>query len=360
MTYSSSHVPPSSLMKWIPGIRWVPHDIGIPSQGGERSEKPKSHRISLPFPRRDKQKRNAQSKPEELTSGAGVRDRRSPTWTARVSTLSFTGDDENDRQIQARTHNQRQSSFFGKLPYELRVMVYEYLVEKGETVHLTLGAKKRKYGHFLCEERELEEIVALLERADMSHRDCGCKVLVGGSNDCRKLEDGIFAMMQTCRRGYLETMPYLYTPHTFSFLHITHLLHLPSRLPAVRLDSIRTVRLRWTIRTLPFLKRSISSKRYAYPEDTANWVNGWEILANMQGLRDLFVTLTEVTPWRATWERQWLEMEEKVMAPVMQVVRPTRFVVVLPYESCRVDGWEVGECNVVFRRPSHVQAAVNI
>jgi hypothetical protein len=87
------------------------------------------------------------------------------------------------------------------------------------------------------------------------------------------------------RNRYSEFIPHLYRPHAFSLLHITHLLYLPSSLPPQRLAQIRTLRLRWAIRALPFLRRG-PSQRLAYYEDTANWVRGWGIIAGMEGLRD--------------------------------------------------------------------------
>ena len=101
---------------------------------------------------------------------------------------------------------------------------------------------------------------------------------------------------------YSEAIPHLYHPLTFSILHITHLLYLPSRLPTPRLHSIRHLRLRWSIRALPLLRRG-PSRRLAYPEDTANWARGWSILADMQGLRELCVVLIDQSR-DDMWERQ--------------------------------------------------------
>ena len=147
---------------------------------------------------------------------------------------------------------------------------------------------------------------------------------------------------------YSESIPHLYRPHTFSLLHLTHLLYLPSRLPQPRINSIRTLRLRWAIRALPYLRRG-PTQRLAYREDTANWERGWGILAGMKGLRDLYVVLVDPSP-QGMWERSWVELEEQLLAPVREVKGPRWFEVVLPFATCRTD-WDMGESRVVLRKP---------
>jgi hypothetical protein len=150
------------------------------------------------------------------------------------------------------------------------------------------------------------------------------------------------------RNRYSEAIPHLYKPHTFSLLHATHLLCLPSRTPQQRLDSIRTLRLRWAIRALPYLRRG-PAHRLAYHEDTMNWEKGWAILASMQGLRDLHVVITDPSP-QHMWESNWLELETLLLEPVRKVVLPRRFELVLPYAGCDVKR-NMGESRVRLRRP---------
>lgn len=147
---------------------------------------------------------------------------------------------------------------------------------------------------------------------------------------------------------YSEGIPYLYRSHTFSLLHVSHLLHLPVAVPQPRLNQIRTLRLRWAIRALPYLRRG-PSDRVAYREDTAMWERGWAILAGMHGLRDLHVVIVDPSP-QDLWERNWLELEERLLAPVSCVTGPRWFELVLPYASCGVE-WDMGESRVVLRRP---------
>ncbi|KAJ4351617.1 uncharacterized protein N0V89_006960 [Didymosphaeria variabile] len=118
---------------------------------------------------------------------------------------------------------------------------------------------------------------------------------------------------------YTESAPHLYSPHIFSLLHVTHLLFLPTHIPQPRLDTIRTLRLKWAIRGMPYFRRNPSSKRPAYPEDTANWEKGWDILSRMRGLKDLRVAIIDPSP-EGIWEAHWLGVEEVLLEAVMRAI----------------------------------------
>ncbi|KAF2263000.1 hypothetical protein CC78DRAFT_534406 [Lojkania enalia] len=311
LIYSNVALPMKGrLLNCLPSIRWIPHDIPAQSDSSSHAT---SHSHSLfSSARKGKKGKNPQ-----------------PPLHRRKSALSITS--AQDPELDARTDLQAQSRFFSALPYEIRVMVYE-LVMGCETVHLTLGSKGR-FGHFVCPEGEARE-------------GCGCRVLVGGGREMR-LGGWMVGVLRVCRRMYTEAVPHLYKPHTFSLLHPTHLLYLPARIPVARLNNIRRLHLRWTIRALPLLRRG-PHKKLAYPEDTTNWQRGWNILAHMKGLRDLRVVL--IDPSRnAMWETHWLELEGDLLECV-KAVRQTRwFELALPYESCSTD-WDLGG-GVVLRKP---------
>ncbi|KAA8621844.1 hypothetical protein PtrV1_06345 [Pyrenophora tritici-repentis] len=192
-------------------------------------------------------------------------------------------------QMDAHTHAQQQSLFFALLPIELRRIVYDYVMGE-EVVHMTLSTK----------------------------------------------------------RSYSEAISHLYRPHVFSLLHITHLLYLPSSLSQPRLNSIRTLHLRWAIRALPYLRRG-PANRIAYREDTANWERGWQIIAGMEELRNLFVVLLDPSP-QQLWERSWLELQDMLLESVKDVKRPREAVVVLPYPSCGTE-WDSADSSVTLRSP---------
>ncbi|KAF2185867.1 hypothetical protein K469DRAFT_575050 [Zopfia rhizophila CBS 207.26] len=298
------------LLDCLPSIRWVPSDI--PNEGSQRRSR------SRGFAKR------------HMKKGSGTSP--TPPIHRRKSTLSITSTP--DPELDARTNAQGQSTFFEKLPLELRQMVYELVVGE-EVVHLTLGAKGR-FGHFLCEEGGLGLGLGW---------ECSCRVLVGG-RECRRLDHHLLSFLTTCRRMYSEAIPILYKSHTFSLLHATHLLYLPNRIPIPRINTLRTLRLRWTIRALPYFRRPMS-KKYAYPEDTANWQRAWQIIASMNGLRDLYVVLVDSNN---IWEQKWLEMEGQLLEPVKLVIQPRWFELWLPYARSGV-GWDMGGSSCRLRKP---------
>ncbi|KAJ5058595.1 hypothetical protein J3E74DRAFT_7577 [Bipolaris maydis] len=305
----------ATLHARIPGIHWSPHDLVSPEPSSS-SSKPKSR---MPFSLKS-------SAPDPAT-----------TIRPRKSRLGSTTTFEPNAGLDARTLAQGQSLFFARLPIELRRMVYEFVMGE-QVVHLTLS-QKRWFGHCICQ--------CETDGPRKGKQQCSCRVLVGGKKGAR-LDGGGAALVRTCRRIYAEAIPHLYRTHTFSLLHITHLLYLPSSVPQLRLNMIRTLHLRWAIRALPYLRRGPSS-RVAYREDTANWERGWAIIAGMQGLRELYVVLIDPSP-QGLWERNWLQLEDVLLESVRGVTRPRDAVVVMPYQSCGVD-WDMGDGCVRLVRP---------
>lgn len=306
------------LLNCLPGVRWTPSDI--PSSAAADS-------AAAPGEKRQHRTYSLLSSASRRLKAAAPN--HGPVYR-RQSTISI---EDVGGEVGKRTFRQGQSMFFARLPLEVRRMVYGYVMGE-ETVHLTMGAKTR-FGHFVCGEEGEEGM------------KCRCKVLVGGRVG-RRLGRECGALLRSCRRIYSEAVPHLYTQHTFSLLHLTHLLYLPSRLPVPRLNTIRTLRLRWAIRALPYLRRG-PSKRLAYPDDTSNWARGWAILAGMQGLRDVYVVLVDPSHDQM-WERNWNELEGFLLEPVKEVTRPWKFELLLPYASCGL-AHDMGDSPVKLTKP---------
>lgn len=114
----------------------------------------------------------------------------------RKSAISLTS--LPDPELDARTNFQWQATFFAKLPLEIRRMVYGYLYE-GETIHLTVGEKKDKFGrkearfgNFICTHEHIGQ--------------CTCRVVVAGSpleTSLPRLEGAHLALIRSCRRLYV-------------------------------------------------------------------------------------------------------------------------------------------------------------
>ena len=50
------------------------------------------------------------------------------------------------------------------------------------------------------------------------------------------------------------------------------------------------------------------------------------------------------------WEPSWLQLEQQLLQPVKDVIRPRWFELMLPYASCGIE-WDMGNSNVMLRRP---------
>jgi hypothetical protein len=170
LIYSNLALPmKGKLLNFLPGARWTPSDIPAPDAGGKDK---KVHRTYGLFTSASRKLKTA-----EPNHGAVHR---------RKSTISISS--APDPELDGRTLGQGQSSFFAKLPLEIRKSVYEY-VNGEETIHLTLGTKKR-FGHFICEDEGTEATAA---------GECGCKVLVGG-REGRRLGGECASLLRVCRR----------------------------------------------------------------------------------------------------------------------------------------------------------------
>lgn len=185
----------------------------------------------------------------------------------------------------------------------------------------------------------------------------GCMFNFYGLINLHRFVRKLFALDANVLPRYTEAIPFLYKPHTFSLLHLTHLLFLPQRLPVSRLNSIRSLRLRLTIRGLPYYSRqplsrtsshlkTSKSAKLAYPEDTTNWTRCWEIIGSMKGLRELYVVLIA----GETWKDKWLSLEEELLAPAKKLEGIRWFEVWLPYEESNVL-IDMGETGCRLRKP---------
>jgi hypothetical protein len=121
----------------------------------------------------------------------------------RKSAISLTSIP--DPELDARTNFQWQSTFFAKLPLEIRRMVYGYLFE-GETIHLIVGEKKDKFGR---KEARFRNFICTQEHIGQ----CACRVVVAGSpleTSLPHLDAGHLSLIRSCRRMYVYRQRQLY------------------------------------------------------------------------------------------------------------------------------------------------------
>lgn len=179
----------NALLNLIPDVRWVPHDI----PNGEGSERAHRSLWSRHLSGKAKAQR-ARDQPVQPSDVFKVGPNGFQMGRRRKSVLTLTG--SHDPILDSRTNQQMQSSFFGKLPPEIRFMIYEYLFDESETIHLILGTKRKKYQHFICEESHAEDAE---DDHSNTFSDCSCKILVGG-RQMKRLDPGLFSFIKACRR----------------------------------------------------------------------------------------------------------------------------------------------------------------
>jgi hypothetical protein len=184
------HITPASplplrtkLLTLLPGAIWLPNDLFVPDiesphQSDSSSRIFSRRKIALHRGDTDKKKK-------------GVKRNNAPPYYRKhnLSGIKLPGDDG-----EILTHAQAQSLFFAKLPRELRDMVYSFVIGDAPVVHLTLGAKKQRFAHFLCCE-ETEQ--------GQGNRQCGCSVFNLRGRRGSRLDGGILGLMRGCRRLYV-------------------------------------------------------------------------------------------------------------------------------------------------------------
>lgn len=122
-------------------------------------------------------------------------------------------------------------------------------------------------------------------------------------------------------------------------------MYLKNSLFPKRFNQIRTLRVNWHTDFPPY---AMYRPGEISQEATLKWTLAWQVIANMAGLRDLYIFIPR--PDTDPWKMLWLELESKILAPVQIVTIPEVFVVVLPFrESCTT--LDVGESRCEFRLP---------
>lgn len=200
----------------VPSMSWVPHDLedhpnnSNNADDAETAERPKQKATPLPSIRlpRSFTKLSLRDGSSSSSSSTGPVQSNNTSTTGRSRKGSLLAkkllhtrnrnrtpsapslfDDERNL---SRVTPQNQSSFFAKLPAEVRLMVYAYVMGE-ETLHLTLGNKKR-FCHFVCQDSEAGT------EGETHWGQCTCKVLVGGKAQSARLNSACTGILRVCWR----------------------------------------------------------------------------------------------------------------------------------------------------------------
>ncbi|PVH98029.1 hypothetical protein DM02DRAFT_616061 [Periconia macrospinosa] len=214
------------------------------------------------------------------------------------------------------------------LPLELREMIWRKAVGDN-TFHIVL--KKNKLGHLRCKAPRTIDCPLGFNGRTLS-RAC-CWGMVDSANiwqpkagSSSKHSDGdILPLLQSCRQIYSEAIQYLYTTNCFSFYDLDCLRYFSCTTLPSRFSLIRTIDISWCL-TWPIydpVAQSflLTSPALYPPHDEASWEETWRVIASMQNLNFIRVSLLYFDGFR---DRR---CERKMLAPLRHVTRPRRFEV---------------------------------
>ncbi|MCJ1225166.1 hypothetical protein MMC12_001815 [Toensbergia leucococca] len=172
------------------------------------------------------------------------------------------------------------SPFLTKLPPEIRLQIYAYLL--GDSV-LHLVHLRHRLTHVRC--ASPAPLDAPLDAPHVCYPSTGGHHLYPiyiGLNP--RLE---IAILRTCRQIYTEAMPVLYSTNTFDMDNLDCLIYLSQTIRRTRLASIRTLNLSWMPHCVPLVTETTAASKEA-PYDDQTWLHFWGIVATqMPGLVNL-------------------------------------------------------------------------
>ena len=208
---------------------------------------------------------------------------------------------------------------FAKLPYEIRRMIYIYVLGD-EIIHLARPSGKSRLAHYRCEWR-------LNDGGYHLHRESSSR-------------HGKMNLAKTCRAIYNEATDVLYTTNTFSVqtsLNLETFIRFTQSIRPSRLASIAAVYINMPVNFFaPFWTAMNPDARFW--DFIRDWGRVWETMATrMPGLRVLRVQLER------TGQQLGLTVEEDWIRPMLRVRGLRKFELVLEGNGVYHE-WSPGYC----------------
>ncbi|EME45174.1 hypothetical protein DOTSEDRAFT_71033 [Dothistroma septosporum NZE10] len=182
-----------------------------------------------------------------------------------------------------KTSDQTQSAFLTKLPYDVRLIIYEMVIG-GNVLHLEAQNQKARILHNVCKHPQDINDVGM-------HQDCSSLSTVRPSSAPR--EDyahatGLLPLLVTCRRIYSEAINTLYSANTFEFTqNFAAFTFLKFMLPGPRMASLRHFRLHLRVPRHPALNSRA----------LRDWQDLWSFFRDeMTGLLSLYLQIQMLQP----------------------------------------------------------------
>ncbi|KAI4220584.1 MAG: hypothetical protein LQ349_008051 [Xanthoria aureola] len=192
------------------------------------------------------------------------------------------------------TLDQAQSSLFGRLPLEVRELIYRfYLAPDGRRIHL-FRRTDRRLGHCVCTDGP--DSHSYFPKLDWGYDDPSrTRAWKRYSAEKPVHSNNLLPLLKSCRRLYSEATPLLYSSNIFCFQDIATLLYFVRTVLPHRRNQIKAIQLPWMKTYLGF------------PQPNGELSQVWEALKQMPNLQVIHIvrlTIRQGSPcdWRyPTW-----------------------------------------------------------
>lgn len=240
-----------------------------------------------------------------------------------------------------RAKQQDASLLYSHLPPELRQMIWETYF-RGHAVHIHRSRQRLRARE--CLKWDADDVLAQGPHFDVCTQAnilCDHLSLI---LTCKKM----YISCLMCSRpstnhliSYFECIYILYGETFFDFSHAPRCITVMSeRLPATHVARISRINLNWELYHPLYLKPKNTGKYEIL------WVDIWDALAAMDGLRWLRVELRLARPHQAS---EWTEREWTLWEGIRKVTRPSHFELILPFPAAASTLEETLPCTIIRR-----------
>ena len=234
--------------------------------------------------------------------------------------------------------------FLDLLPFEIRYRIWEIILG-GHTFHLKL--ERKRVLSCICEspDSQCNGTFACWVPPTSKSKSMEKRHLISLLLTCRQMfvESPLNPSNYPLTRSrYREAITILYTYNKFAISDSDVIYYLPSILLPQRIDSLRSLRFKWALKSPPLGSQEHFPIEFQYEEDRRleRWTTTWDNIASMQNLRDLHVQLRVL---ETGWRNLDKETADVLFRPIRKVVRPDSFVLTIPFSPVdRKYLWHIG------------------
>jgi len=218
--------------------------------------------------------------------------------------------------IETEEDTEQVQSILFRLPKEIRLLIYEQVFFCDSPVFHIVRRKQDKLAFKRC------KCIPDSEGAGWPSEcwEVGCRGwktergVFGGTGD-----EGIFPLLETCRKIYTEAIQILYSAPTFDFDSLETLIAFSCSVLPQRFDSIHSIQLDFRFAMSHLFNESMPKS------DPQRWERIWRILASMPKLQSLRVRII----WPASEVGK--KLEDRLLEPLGMVTGLKTFEVSVPW-----------------------------